>query len=145
MNRLVKPVNNMCRIPVFGIRMFTNTNSAHVVKSMSVSTLHSIIKSNEIHKYQFVDVREEDELKLAHIKTEDVINLPLSLAGQWTQQIIRGEVLDIEKPVICMCHHGVRSFKFASFLIQNDFENVFNVEGGIAAYALEVDSSVGFY
>ena len=116
-----------------------------VVQTMTVERLQEIIKANEINQYQLVDVREENELDLAKLKIEGVVNLPLSLAGQWTQQIIRGEILDLEKPVLCLCHHGVRSMKMASFLVQNEFESVYNIEGGIAAYAVEVDPSIGFY
>jgi rhodanese-related sulfurtransferase len=116
-----------------------------VVHSMTVEKLQSIIKASQLQDFQLVDVREESELEMARLKVDGVINLPLSLAGQWTQQIQRGDLLDPEKPVLCMCHHGVRSMKMANFLIQNDFETVYNIEGGIAAYATEVDPSVGFY
>jgi predicted sulfurtransferase len=32
-----------------------------------------------------------------------------------------------------------------AWLIQQGYKNVFNVKGGIDAYAKQVDSSVGFY
>lgn len=128
------------------IRMCSNkvSKAPSVVQSMSVQTLQSIMKANELHKYQLVDVREIDELSYAKLKTE-VINLPLSLGGQWSQQIKRGEILDPEKPVLCLCHHGVRSLRMANFLVENDFETVYNIEGGIAAFATDIDPSVGFY
>jgi rhodanese-related sulfurtransferase len=54
-------------------------------------------------------------VSLASIKGQDIINLPLSAAGDWTVKIERGEFLDSEKPTICFCHHGARSMKAAAY------------------------------
>ena len=156
MLRLNKPILNIVqnkRSQMFSMFSTKNSNSntitKPIVQSMTVETLHGIIKADELYKYQLVDVREEGELQLAQIKTNNNnsnnIHLPLSQSGTWTQQIIRGELLDIDKPVLCLCHHGVRSYQMATFLIQNEFNHVYNIEGGISAYALEMDSTVGIY
>jgi rhodanese-related sulfurtransferase len=44
-----------------------------------------------------------------------------------------------------MCHHGMRSEGVAEFLRENGFTLIANLEGGIAAWAAEVDPSVPQY
>ena len=44
-----------------------------------------------------------------------------------------------------MCHHGIRSADVTRWLIKQGWKNSYSLEGGIAAYASEVDKSVGWY
>ena len=46
--------------------------------------------------------------------------------------------------VVVYCHHGGRSRAMCEQLVSRDVKNVFNLEGGIDAYA-SVDSSVSRY
>ena len=46
---------------------------------------------------------------------------------------------------IVLCHHGVRSAQLARFLVDNGFKKVWNLTGGIDAYAANVDGSVPRY
>ncbi len=57
----------------------------------------------------------------------------------------RLDELDGSRPLVCACHHGGRSAKVALFLEQNGFERVFNLVGGIDAWACEVDTTVNRY
>ena len=50
-----------------------------------------------------------------------------------------------EVPVYIMCHHGNRSMQVTMWLAQQGYKNIFNVQGGIDAYARQVDRSVGMY
>ena len=115
------------------------------VQTMSVEALSTLIKSGEIGTYQLIDVREKDELETAKLNVANLIHLPLSTSEQWMRQIADGKLLDSDVPTLCLCHHGVRSFRMATFLAQHDFNKVFNIEGGIDAYARNVDNSIGFY
>ena len=56
---------------------------------------------------------------------------------------IRG--LDPELPVVCICHHGVRSAKAASLLARAGFERLFNLSGGIDRWAQDVDPGMARY
>lgn len=47
--------------------------------------------------------------------------------------------------IYVMCHHGNRSAQVTAWLAQQGWKNVFNVRGGIDAYAREIDNAVGFY
>jgi len=55
------------------------------------------------------------------------------------------EAMDKAAETYVLCHHGIRSRSVADALVRGGWERVINVEGGIHAYALEVDSSVGTY
>ena len=50
-----------------------------------------------------------------------------------------------EVPVYILCHHGNRSMQVTTWLMRFEYKNVFNVRGGIDAYAHEIDPSVGTY
>lgn len=86
------------------------------IQPLLANDLKAILKGAERKNYQIVDVREKDELELARLPDNNVINLPLSEAGTWTNEILEGEILDKSKPTICLCHHGVRSMRFANFI-----------------------------
>jgi rhodanese-related sulfurtransferase len=53
--------------------------------------------------------------------------------------------LDPERPLACLCHHGVRSQQVAMFLARQGFEHVVNIAGGIDAWSIERDASVAQY
>lgn len=88
---------------------------------------------------QFVvlDVRQPEELALARVKGTVDIPMPDLL-----QRL--GE-LDRTKAIAVLCHTGGRSQMVVEFLTRSGFANVFNVRGGIAAWARDVDPSVGTY
>lgn len=86
------------------------------VQRMSVQEFDRILHNPERWKHQILDVREKHELGEAAIPGSDVINLPLSEANGWSQDVLTGKLLDPEKPTLCLCHHGVRSMQVASFL-----------------------------
>lgn len=86
------------------------------VKRMNVTTFGEILRSANRCEYQIIDVREKSELALVSIPGNDIVNLPLSTAHIWSNDIITGKLLDSEKPTLCLCHHGVRSMQMATFL-----------------------------
>ena len=53
--------------------------------------------------------------------------------------------LPVDTPLVVMCHHGMRSMMVMRFLQASGFSNVLNLEGGIDAWAREVDASIGRY
>ena len=95
--------------------------------------------------YQIVDVREPNELAAASIEGADIINLPLSTAGEWSDDVKDGKILDKSKPTLCLCKVGMRSMKMANFLTQAGYTDVYNIDGGINEYSQEVDPSVPLY
>ena len=92
---------------------------------------------------QLVDVREEQELQLARLP-HPVLHLPLSRSTDWLSDL--PHTLERDQPIVVLCHAGIRSWQFASWLIdQQGYDQVWNLSGGIEAWSLEVDPGVPRY
>jgi rhodanese-related sulfurtransferase len=57
----------------------------------------------------------------------------------------RTNELDPERPVVCYCHHGMRSLQVGMYLERQGFGQVLNLDGGIDAWARIVDPSCPTY
>ena len=114
-----------------------------LLKEISVKELSDLMRAG--NKFTILDVREEWELTYAQIKDERVLNIPMSRIGQILKQAFPLELQQPEAEIVVMCHHGVRSANVAAWMMQNGWQNISSLEGGIAAYALQIDSTVGEY
>lgn len=84
-----------------------------------------------------LDVRERVEVQTASIP--DSLHIPMR------EIPARIAELERDRAIAVLCHHGGRSERVASFLSAQGFADVSNVDGGIDAYALRVDSSIPRY
>ena len=92
---------------------------------------------------QVVDVREEAELAIAAFPGA-VLHRPLSQSNAWLGTLQAD--LNPDQPVVVVCHAGVRSLHLGLWLLQQMPElEVWNLEGGIDAWSVHVDSSVPRY
>ncbi|MEB3325454.1 MAG: rhodanese-like domain-containing protein [Cyanobacteriota bacterium] len=92
---------------------------------------------------QLVDVREEQELAIARLPYP-VAHLPLSRSAEWMPEVPTR--LERDRPVVVLCHAGVRSWQFACWLLEaQGYNDVWNLEGGIDAWSVSVDPSVPRY
>ncbi|GCE64953.1 sulfurtransferase [cyanobiont of Ornithocercus magnificus] len=90
-----------------------------------------------------IDVRELAELDLARLPFE-FLHLPLSKSSYWVPSL--PDLLTVQHPVVVLCHAGVRSWQFGSWLLaQNWGVEVWNLEGGIDAWSVDVDPAVPRY
>lgn len=86
---------------------------------------------------QLLDVREPQELTIASLP--GTLHIPMrEIPGRLAE-------IDRERPVVVMCHTGVRSRRVAGFLLANDFEQVCNLAGGIDAWSAEIDPDLPRY
>ena len=53
--------------------------------------------------------------------------------------------IDLDTPIVCICHHGARSWQVALFLKGRGARNVHNLTGGVAAWAQQVDPAFPTY
>ncbi len=53
--------------------------------------------------------------------------------------------LDAARPVVCICHHGVRSAQVVAFLQRQGYPQVYNLAGGVDAWSTQVDPAVPRY
>ena len=89
-------------------------------------------------KARLIDVREPWEFAKAAV--EGAVLLPMS-----TITARAAAELDREEHLLVLCHHGARSFNVTAWLRGQGYEQAQNVRGGIAAWARDVDPSVGQY
>jgi len=88
-----------------------------------------------------LDVREPWEFALAAIRVEGLrtLHIPMNeIPGRL------GE-LDAAQPVVCICHHGMRSAQVVALLERQGFDAAYNLAGGIQAWSEQVDASVPCY
>jgi len=57
----------------------------------------------------------------------------------------RAGELPTEREIVAICHHGSRSFQAAAFLRQNFGLDVTNLQGGVAAWAQDVEPTMKQY
>jgi len=84
-----------------------------------------------------LDVREPHEIAICRIEG--------SLAMPMSEISARLSELDPDKPIVCICHHGIRSAHVAAALARMDFAAVYNLAGGIDRWAVEVDPAMARY
>lgn len=88
-----------------------------------------------------LDVREPWELQTASVRPQ----------GFALQAIPMGEIparlaeLPADAPIVCLCHHGMRSQQVARYLQSQGFDAVLNLQGGIDAWSRELDPGVPRY
>ena len=75
-----------------------------------------------------VDIRDRASFSLGH--APGAFHLTNETLGTFLQQT------DPDSPVVVMCYHGHSSQGVAQYLVNHGFENVYNLEGGFAAWQL---------
>ncbi len=87
--------------------------------------------------FQLIDVREQNEFEIAEIGGELI---PMNTIPDNVNKVSR------DKKVVIHCRSGKRSGDVINWLEQNHgFENLYNLKGGILAYADEIDNSLTKY
>jgi rhodanese-related sulfurtransferase len=84
-----------------------------------------------------LDVREPWETELCQLTGSQ--NIPMHLIP------MRCSELDPAQEIVVICHHGGRSMQVAMFLERQGYGAVYNLMGGVEAWASEVDSSMRRY
>ena len=105
-----------------------------ILKSINAQELKNLIDKKS--SFVLLDVREDEELKVAKLNT--CKHIPM---GQITDRL---NELEIEQPIVVMCHSGVRSARVCHYLHEKGYD-VSNLAGGISSWSREVDPSVPQY
>ncbi|MEM1001469.1 MAG: molybdopterin-synthase adenylyltransferase MoeB [Bacteroidota bacterium] len=112
-----------------------NTMEERKVKEITVHELEQLKSQGK--DYQLIDVREPYEYEIAEMGGELI---PLDSVVDNVERIAS------DKQVIVHCRSGVRSANAIRALEDKfGFNNLYNLKGGILAYADEVDSSLAKY
>lgn len=111
------------------------SNTLPMVQEITVSQLKQW--QDEKKDFQLVDVRKQFEWDIANLDADLIIldTLPNNV-----------DKISKDKPVVIHCRSGVRSANAIKFLQENHgYTNLYNLKGGILAWASEIDSSMATY
>ncbi|MDB5156261.1 MAG: rhodanese-like protein [Mucilaginibacter sp.] len=86
--------------------------------------------------FQLIDVREDFEYE-----TSNLGGLLIPLGGI----VIEADKISKDKPVVVMCRSGKRSAAAIMQLEQLGYTNLSNLQGGILAWAVEIDPELSVY
>lgn len=88
-----------------------------------------------------LDVREPWEVQTASVAPRDFDLLAIPM----NELPARLSELPADRPIACLCHHGIRSQRVALFLAHQGYTDVANIAGGIEAWSRERDPGVPGY
>ena len=104
------------------------------MKEISVGELKEMMDNHE--DFQLIDVREDFEYEMSNLG-----GTLIPLGGI----LIEADKIAKDKPVIVQCRSGKRSAAAIMQLEQQGFNNLYNLHGGILAWADEIDPSIDVY
>ena len=105
------------------------------MQEVTVQQLKSMMDNKE--DFQLIDVREEYEKDICEIGAE------LIPMGEVADNIAK---ISKDKKVVVHCRSGKRSASIIHMLEQeHGFKNLYNLKGGILAWADEIDTSLSKY
>jgi len=101
-------------------------------------SVHDLKRKRDVREaIQLIDVREPFEFEIARIDGAKLIPL-----GQLANRL---HELKRNGQTVVHCHTGMRSAQAVQMLRQTGFTNVYNLEGGIDAWANEIDPAMQKY
>lgn len=107
------------------------------VQPLTAPALAAWIADDTRPRPLLLDVREPWEFAACRLDASQSIpmnDIPSRLAD-----------IDLDVPIVCICHHGARSMQVAAFLAARGASDVHNLTGGVAAWAHQVDRAFPTY
>jgi sulfur-carrier protein adenylyltransferase/sulfurtransferase len=105
------------------------------MKEVSVQQLQQMRSRQE--NFQLIDIREPYEIEICHIGGQ---HIPMA------EILDRKDEINKNLPVVIHCRSGKRSAAVVNALEAHfGFTNVYNLKGGILAWANEIDTSLEKY
>lgn len=104
------------------------------MKEITVRELKQKIDNGE--DFQLIDVRESFEYEMSNLNGELI-----PLGGI----VIEADKIAKDKPVVVHCRSGARSAAAIMQLEGMGYTNLYNLKGGIIAWATEIDPSIQVY
>jgi sulfur-carrier protein adenylyltransferase/sulfurtransferase len=128
------PINHT--ITALGNYNFNCETENTIVDCIDVTALKKIV-DQDAEPFLLLDVRETHEYEICHLG--GALLIPMNTIPQHLQDLPK------DKKIIVYCHHGMRSASVVDYLKANDFNKVYNLEGGIHAWAKEIDLEMNTY
>src|ERR1700760_2349636 len=104
------------------------------MKEKTVQELQEMMDKHE--DFQLIDVREDFEYETSNLGGQLI-----PLGGI----VIEADKISKDKPVVIMCRSGKRSAAAIMQLEQLGYINLSNLQGGILAWAAEIDPELSVY
>jgi rhodanese-related sulfurtransferase/rubrerythrin len=108
------------------VNVMMGSKLSDALKTMFPEELDEYMRSHLEGTYTLLDVRQPTEYEEAHLPGARLVPLPRLMDAL-------GE-MDSRRPTIVYCAAGGRSRTAAQFLLNQGFEEVFNLQGGIQAW-----------
>jgi sulfur-carrier protein adenylyltransferase/sulfurtransferase len=142
MSRIIKIKSQNSRIKIKDLidyEAFCNSSSLKkdtMIKEISVVELHQMIENKE--DFQLIDVREQHEADISALN--DGVLIPLGQIPANEDKIAK------DKKVVIYCRSGIRSGQAVNYLQSKlGLDNLYNLKGGILAWADQIDPSMEKY
>jgi rhodanese-related sulfurtransferase len=108
-------------------------------REVSPEELRDLMKRPGPREFRLIDVREEDEFQICRLEWAELI--PLSTLPEQAPR----RLVDKDRPLVVYCHHGMRSQHACEWLSRAGYEHVYNLTGGIEAWAERVEPEMRRY
>ena len=105
--------------------------------SLSVEELAAWLADSGRAAPVLLDVREVWEVE--HCALPGILAVPMAEVPAHVHELASA------REIVCICHHGMRSQRVAVYLAQQGFEKVYNLAGGIDAWAQRIDPAMPRY
>jgi rhodanese domain protein len=132
--RIVMPSESRLRFR----RHFVRLEKGNPMDIVQLSPLALKIWMDEGRAFRLLDVRTDEEAAICSLP--DAVHIPMNLIP-----LRQNELPDDGVPLVVYCHHGIRSLHTAMYLADAGFENLYNLQGGIDAWAAEIDGNMMRY
>jgi rhodanese-related sulfurtransferase len=108
-----------------------------LIKEVPATALHEWLRDSTRPAPLVLDVREPWEHAICSLP--DARLLPMQqIPAHWNE-------LPRDRDMVVMCHHGMRSLQVAQYLESVGLARLYNLSGGIAAWAETVDLAMAVY
>jgi rhodanese-related sulfurtransferase len=107
------------------------------MSSLSPRELADWLADEHRERPLLLDVREPWEFQVCSIGGSELV--PMGAVPAKVSE------LDPERHIVCICHHGGRSMHVAAFLARQGFAHVYNLTGGVDAWARQIDPAMPTY
>jgi len=111
-----------------------NPNEPATVQRLDVHG-YSAMRSENVPHHLF-DVRTPEEWAIAKLEGATLLD---------ADGLVALEALDKTEPIVLYCHHGIRSMQAAQQLLGKGFKRVYNLDGGIDAWSIHIDTAIPRY
>lgn len=126
---------NFCRQYNLNPPSLSFRSNVNTMKEVTVQELKALIDSSA--DFQLIDVREPHEYEICNLGGELIPQAEIPFES---------EKISKDKKVVIHCRSGARSGNMVQWLEQNKgFNNLYNLKGGILAWAKEIDPSMPTY